>query len=191
MAAEGLSAFRTSQRRFAGFVLGIAVLGVLAGVLLLRHPIHRLQIRACFHDVNGLRAGAFVRVAGVEVGMVRAVRAQPTNSACPANVEMELATDYPLSLPNDAVASVSQALLGSPSVSVDASGASGPPVVNGGQIHSQEAIPFTAASLERTLNKFAKDLKDLNDKLEQQNNGALRPRSPGSRGNSSPKTHPN
>jgi len=170
MAHNLSSTFRPSHRMLVGLLL-IASLSLVAGVFLLRRPTHSLRIRACFQDVNGLRAGAFVRIAGVEVGRVRTIHAQPTNSTCPANVEMELATDYPLSLPNDAVASINTAgILGAPNVSIDASGASGPPVAIGGQIRSQENAPFTAAGLERILDKFAKDLKDMKDKADEQKN---------------------
>ena len=110
MAADGSylsSRFPPSSRWFAGFSLIFVVLTVGAVAMLLRHPAHLLRSSACFQDVNGLRSGASVRIAGVDVGQVRAVRAHPGNSACPAEVGLELGTAYALNLPSDAVASVS------------------------------------------------------------------------------------
>lgn len=43
-----------------------------------------LRLKTCFQDVSGLRPGAKVRLAGVEVGAVREVRAQPTNKTAQA-----------------------------------------------------------------------------------------------------------
>lgn len=175
-----------SRRRLAGWSL-IVAMSLLAGVLLLRHPVHSLLVRACFQDVNGLKAAAFVRIAGVEVGRVKTVRAQPTNSTCPAAVEMELRTDYPLSLPSDAVASVnSEGLLGSLYVAIDATHTSDLPVANGGQIQSRENTPVTAASVVRALNDIDKTVKD---KLDERRGSADHPHDMPGTEKLSPKQH--
>jgi|SRR5450432_26894 len=187
MAFDSSSMFRTSRTRTAAW-LGIVVLSMLVTGLLLRHPSQSLRVRACFQDVNGLKTPASVRIAGVEVGRVRSVRAQPTNSTCPADVEMELLTEYPLSVPNDAVASVSTSgFLGSAYVAVDATHASGPPVENGGQIRSQENTPITAAGLERIVKGATEILKES----DEQKSAEPLPRNLGSGQKSVPKPYSN
>jgi phospholipid/cholesterol/gamma-HCH transport system substrate-binding protein len=163
------SAFPASSRRFAGFALIVVIASAIAIGLFLRHPAHTLAVRACFHDARGLRAGAAVRIAGVDVGTVRTIRAQPTNSSCPASVEMEIATDYSISLPSDAVASINTAgILGAPYVTIDAMQAFSSPLANGGQIRSREGTPGTP-NLEQVVEKFMDNLKD---KAQEQKNEA-------------------
>jgi phospholipid/cholesterol/gamma-HCH transport system substrate-binding protein len=120
-----------------------------------------LRLSACFQDVDGLRAGAKVRLAGVDVGAVRNVRAQPTDKLCPGAVEMELRTPYELKIPRDSVASIATAgVLGETYLEIDASGASGPPIQAGGQIPSKESVKFTPATVDRILKEFANRLSD-------------------------------
>jgi len=105
-----------------------------------------LRLNTCFQDVNGLHAGAKVRMAGVDVGAVRNVRAQPTDKACPGAVEMELRTPYELKIPRDSVASIATAgVLGPTFLETDVSGASGPTIQAGGQLPSRESEKFTPA----------------------------------------------
>jgi phospholipid/cholesterol/gamma-HCH transport system substrate-binding protein len=139
----------------AGLLLVVATLSILAVGLRLKHSTHSLRISACFQDVHGLRSSAPVRIAGVDVGTVVSVRAQPANSTCSAYVEMALRTDYPLSIPIDAVASINTAgILGSTYVAIDATHSSGADVVNGGQIPSRET-----ASADVTLEGLARVLQ--------------------------------
>jgi ABC-type transporter Mla subunit MlaD len=128
-----------------------------------------LRLKTCFHDVSGLRPGAKVRVAGVDVGRVQYVHAQPLDKACPAAVAMELRTPYELKIRNDSVASTaSEGVLGETFLEIDVSGASGPPIQDGGQLPSRESERFTPATLERTLKELLKQRSDAdkNDKKE-------------------------
>lgn len=123
-----------------------------------------LRLGTCFQDVSGLRSGAKVRLAGIEVGTVRDVRAQPTHKGCPGAVEIEVRTPYELRIPEDSVASTATAgLLGETYLEIDVSGASGPPIQSGGQLPSKESIKFTAATVDRALRavELAKQLSDL------------------------------
>ena len=74
----------------------LVVLAVIAvGMIAANHfGSHRLDVKSCFDDVRGLKAGAAVRLAGVDIGTVRSVRAQPQNKSFPAEVEMILTTSY-------------------------------------------------------------------------------------------------
>ncbi len=95
------------------------------------------DIKSCFDDAGGLRTGAPVRIAGVDVGTVRSVRANPQNKNCPAEVEMALATTYEIRVSKDSVAGIESAgLLGEVYVSIDITRATGGPVENYGYLKS-------------------------------------------------------
>jgi phospholipid/cholesterol/gamma-HCH transport system substrate-binding protein len=157
------SVFRTISNKVLGFVLLPVVALLIVGVLLLKHADHSLQLRACFQNVQGLRSGATVRIAGVSLGSVKKVRAQPMNSACPAEVEMELHSDYLLMIPNDAVASVdTEGILGPSYLEIDTTHASGAAIANGGLIRSQESVPATVA-LERVIKELTEAVRVARD----------------------------
>ena len=120
-----------------------------------------LRLKTCFQDVNGLRAGAKVKLAGVDVGTVRDVRAQPMDKACPGAIAMELRTPYELKIPADSVASTATAgILGETYLEIDISGASGPPIESGGRLPSKESVKFTAATVVQALKKLEKQISD-------------------------------
>jgi ABC-type transporter Mla subunit MlaD len=182
------STLSASSRRFAAFSVFVVVVATITIALAVRHPAHSLQLRACFHNVNGLRAGAAVRIAGVEVGRVQSVRAQPMNPTCPADVEMEIATDYAISLPSDATAAVdTEGILGPSYLGIDTTHASSSPVANGGQIRSQEDTSPAAANLQRSVDKF---LDNLEHKLDEQKNVAPCPQTPSAKKGTAPRAHP-
>jgi ABC-type transporter Mla subunit MlaD len=122
------------SRRWLTALIVLIGLGTLASFLLPKISIGRsLRLETCFQDVNGLRRGSRVRSAGVDIGVVRQVRAQPANKACPGAVEMEIRTPYELRIPEDSVASTAtEGLLGATFLEIDVSGTSGPPVRIGG-----------------------------------------------------------
>jgi phospholipid/cholesterol/gamma-HCH transport system substrate-binding protein len=134
----------------------IAVVG-LAGIAILvvgNLRLSRQELKSCFSDVQGLKAGAGVRIAGVDVGTVRSVRAIPQNKNCPAEVEMALATSYELRVPQDAIAAIEQAgILGERYVDIDISQASGPPVENYGYLKGKTTKPLSAEDVLRAVDK--------------------------------------
>jgi phospholipid/cholesterol/gamma-HCH transport system substrate-binding protein len=87
-------------------VVGLAAIGIL---LVGNVRSSRQHLKSCFSDVQGLKAGAGVRIAGVDVGTVRSVRANPQHKNCPAEVEMALAASYEMRVPKDAAAAIGQA----------------------------------------------------------------------------------
>ena len=87
-------------------VVGVAAIGTLF-INPLRYS--RQDIKSCFDDAGALRAGAAVRIAGVDVGTVRSVRANPQNKNCPAEIEMALATAYEIRIPKDSLAEINTA----------------------------------------------------------------------------------
>ena len=128
-------------------VIGLAAIGSL---LVGRARFHRRELKSCFNDVQGLRSGAAVRIAGVEVGSVRIVRADPQNKNCPAEIEMQLATSYELRIPKYALAEIdTEGLLGGSFVNIDVTQASGPPIENYGYLKSEPTR--RALSLDETV----------------------------------------
>jgi len=116
-------------------VVGVAAIGSL-----FISPLHysRHNIKSCFDDAGGLRAGAAVRIAGVDVGTVRSVRANPQNKNCPAEVEMALATTYEIKIPKDSIAETNTAgPLGEVYVNIDTMQTSGAPIENYGYLKSK------------------------------------------------------
>ncbi len=116
-------------------VIGLAAVGSLF-INPLRYS--RQDIKSCFNDAGGLRAGASVRIAGVEVGTVRTVRANPQNKNCPAEVEMALATTYEIRIPKDSITETETAgLIGEVYLSIDTTQASGASIENYGYLKSK------------------------------------------------------
>jgi phospholipid/cholesterol/gamma-HCH transport system substrate-binding protein len=149
------------------FVLIVAVgLAAIGTLFINRFRYHRQQIKSCFNDVQGLREGAPVRLAGVNIGTVRHVRANPQRKDCPAEVEMTLATTYEIRIPKDSIAGIETAgVLGESFVSIDAIQASGPPIENYGYLKSRPSNPpatfedyLKALDLVLGIAKFAKEM---------------------------------
>ncbi len=120
--------------RRAGLVA--VVIAVIAFAVLFGYPrlfAHRIELRVYFQNANGLRAGAPVRLAGVEVGKITSVRARPEMQFAPAEVTMRLRTPYELNIPNDSTVSLDTAgVLGETFAEINVLGSSGAPVKNGG-----------------------------------------------------------
>ena len=127
--------------RKAVFALIIIVpLVALAALLMVRVSGFHQELKSCFDDVRGLKTGAVVRLAGVDVGIVRSVRAQPQSKGCPAEVDVELSTAYPMAVPRDAVTEIDTAgVLGESFVGIDVSHASEAPIENYGYLVSKPA----------------------------------------------------
>jgi ABC-type transporter Mla subunit MlaD len=115
--------------------VGVAMLLVLAAIVsipLAKRSKRNLQVKAYFQNAAGLQVGAAVRIAGVEVGRVTAVRVRPELRDNPAEVSMSLGQSYMLDIPRDSVASLpTEGVLGPAFVDIDISKASGPPLQNG------------------------------------------------------------
>ena len=111
----------------------------LASLIVVRTRFPRQEFRTCLADAVGLHPGAEVRIAGVQVGTVRAVTARPQDKACPAEVEMDIATPYDLKIPGDAVVEIqSGGLLGPSLVAIDVKHATGGPATSGAYLNSKD-----------------------------------------------------
>lgn len=104
------------------------------------------DLRARFASTSGLRAGAFVEIAGVRVGQVTAIDLDP--AAYEAIVHMRLQAG--LALPNDAIASIRTAgLIGEKYVKITPGGADDL-LPSGGEIIDTES----SISIEELISKY-------------------------------------
>ncbi len=100
----------------------------------------RLELKTYFQDAKGLREGAPVRLAGVNIGRVKSVRARPEMSQSPAEVVLLISTEYRLNIPNDSTVSLAnEGVLGEPFAQIDTRGATGAPAVSGTVLRSRQA----------------------------------------------------
>ncbi|MGA7294430.1 MAG: MlaD family protein [Terriglobales bacterium] len=140
--------------RRAGLVALAIVIAVIAfGVLFSygRLFAHTIELKVYFQNAHGLRAGAPVRLAGVDVGTIRSVRARPEMQAAPAEVTMRLRTPYELNIPNDSTVSLDTAgVLGETYAEINILGTSGAPVKNGGVLQEK---PTKFLSTEEVIEK--------------------------------------
>jgi phospholipid/cholesterol/gamma-HCH transport system substrate-binding protein len=120
-----------------------------------KRPGHGRELTAYFTDVRGLRTGAPIQLAGVEVGRVVRVHARPDLRDNPAEVLMALRTEYELSIPKDSVASVGTAgVLGETYVILDVHEATGPPVGDRGVLKSRASSDPTPEQLFEHLSQI-------------------------------------
>jgi ABC-type transporter Mla subunit MlaD len=122
------------------------VLVAITGLMVNRPGYYRQNVKSCFDDVSGLHAGATVRIAGVDVGTVHSVRANPQRKSCPAEVDMTIATTYEIKIPKGSFTEINTSgVLGATYVSITAN-ASGPPVENYGYLTSKPIKPVPSAA---------------------------------------------
>jgi ABC-type transporter Mla subunit MlaD len=116
----------------------------------------RLTLTTCLQDAAGLRAGAPVRIAGVDVGRVKSVTARPEQSACPADVEMAFTVGYGLRIPRDSVATTAtDGVLGPTYIEIETTQAIGSAVENGGILPSRETRQMSLSEMARALQALA------------------------------------
>ncbi len=143
--------------RVAG-LLGVVLIALIA-LLLVRKPFSdKMVVKAYFSDAMSLRAGAPVRLAGVDIGSVKSVRARPELKEAPAEVVMVLTPSYELKIPNDSTASLATAgVLGETYVQIDAARASGAPLEANAVL---KTVPTTELSTHEILEKVNEMLSE-------------------------------
>jgi phospholipid/cholesterol/gamma-HCH transport system substrate-binding protein len=98
----------------------------------------KITIRSYFDNASGLREGAPVRLAGVDIGNVKTVRIVPGRPTTPVEVTMKVNTKYSFNLRKDSVTLLSTAgILGETYVDVDSSQAKGPIAADGDVLPAQ------------------------------------------------------
>jgi phospholipid/cholesterol/gamma-HCH transport system substrate-binding protein len=136
--------------RVAGLI-GVVLIALIALLLVWKPFGNKLVVKAYFSDAMSLRPGAPVRLAGVDIGSVKSVRARPELKEAPPEVVVVLSPLYELKIPNDSIASLATAgILGETYVQIDAARASGPPLEANAVL---KTIPTTQISTHEILEK--------------------------------------
>jgi len=140
-------------------VAGLA-LAVLVAALLVKKPFgHKTVVKAYFINAMSLRAGAPVRLAGVDVGSVESVRARPELKEAPAEVVMVLTPSYEIKIPNDATASLETAgVFGETYVEIDARHAFGAPIGPNAVLQTVATPQLTTQEILGKLGEFSEIL---------------------------------
>ena len=121
---------------------------------------HRLVVKAYFTNAMGLRAGAGVRLAGVDIGSVKSVRAHPELKEAPVEVVMVLSPTYELKIPNDSTVVLETAgVLGETFVEIDATSASGPPIGANAVLRAKPTVQLTP---QQIIEKVGEVLRNKN-----------------------------
>lgn len=137
-------------------LVGVVVTALVVLLLVRNRFVHKTVVKAYFSNAMSLRAGAPVRLAGVDIGSVKSVRARPEMKEAPAEVVMVLTPSYELKIPNDSIASLATAgVLGETYVDIEVARASGAPI---GTNSVLKTTPTTQLSTQEMLEKFGEIL---------------------------------
>ena len=137
-------------------VIGTAICVLAVAVWKMTGP--RFVLRSCFHNIQELKRGASVRVAGVEMGRVRSIHPKPGDQNCPVEVEFELElTKTFRDLPRNAAAVLAtDGVLGPTFLEIDLPKVAGPPIADHGTVetleYTQGLNPEAAAKLKKAVN---------------------------------------
>jgi len=105
----------------------------------------KIILRSYFDNASGLREGAPVRLNGVDVGNVTAIRvvSDPARQVSPVEVTMKVTTKYHANLRKDSVTLLSTAgVLGETYIDIDSSQAKGPEAQDGDELKAQFVPDF-------------------------------------------------
>jgi len=100
---------------------------------------HKIILRSYFDNAQGLRVGAPVRLAGVDIGNVTRIEIDSRRTADPVAVTMKVNTTYHNGMRKDSVTIMSTAgILGETYIDIDSSAAKGPEVVDGDTLAARD-----------------------------------------------------
>ncbi len=123
---------------------------------------HKITLHSYFDNAGGLREGAPVRLAGVDIGNVTRVFVVNGKPLTPVEVTMKVNTKYSFNLRKDSNAVLSTAgILGETYVDIDSSAAKGPEVTDGDTLeaHGQPEIQDVVRASQGTLQNMDALLK--------------------------------
>ncbi len=106
----------------------------------------KIELKSFFDNANGLRVGAPVRLAGVDIGNVTGIRVvqDRTRQLTPVEVTMKVITKYRFSMRKDSLTLLSTAgVLGETYIDIDSSQAKGPQAMDGDILPSREVPDFS------------------------------------------------
>ena len=99
----------------------------------------KITIRSYFPDASGLRQGAPVRLSGVDIGNVKAIRVVPGRTLTPVEVVMKVNQKYRFFLRKDSTTILSTAgVLGESYINIDSSHATGREAQDGDELQSKD-----------------------------------------------------
>jgi phospholipid/cholesterol/gamma-HCH transport system substrate-binding protein len=125
---------------------------------------HKITLKSYFDDANGLRTGAPVRLAGVDVGNVTKIRVVADRPLTPVEVTVKVNTTYLFDIRRDSLTLLSTAgVLGETYINIDSSQAKGEPVHDGDTLPSRNVPDFSdmVRSGQSTLQNMDALLKRL------------------------------
>ena len=105
----------------------------------------KIAVKSYFDNAGGLREGAPVRLAGVDIGNVTRIRvvSDPDKRLTPVEVTMKVSTQYRDNLRADSITSLSTAgVLGETYIDIDSSQAKGPEARSGAVLPTREHPDF-------------------------------------------------
>src|SRR4029077_16778907 len=125
----------------------------------------RVPVEVLYSNVKGLKQGAPVWLAGVEVGNVRRIKFPTGNQTAGIRVIMEIDTAMRNMIKTDSVATIrTQGLLGDQYIEIDLGSPSAPPLPSGTAL--QGALPVDLKELvagsSETLEDISRFLKNVN-----------------------------
>ncbi len=126
----------------------------------------KIQLKSYFDNANGLRVGAPVRLAGVDIGNVTGIRVveETSKQLTPVEVTMKVNTKYRFNLRKDSLTLLSTAgVLGETYIDINSSQARGPQARDGDVLPSREVPDFSdmVRSGQSTLQNMDALLKRL------------------------------
>ncbi|MBZ5616031.1 MAG: MlaD family protein [Acidobacteriia bacterium] len=124
----------------------------------------KITLRSYLDNAGGLRQGAPVRLAGVDIGNVTGIRIVGGKPLTPVEVTMKVNTKYSFNLRKDSITLLSTAgVLGETYVDVDSSAAKGPEAVDGDTLaaRNQPDIQDVVRASQGTLQNMDALLKRL------------------------------
>jgi phospholipid/cholesterol/gamma-HCH transport system substrate-binding protein len=103
----------------------------------------KIVLKSYFDNASGLRDGAPVRLDGVDVGNVTAIRVVSGKPLTPVEVTMKVNTKFSFELRKDSLTSLSTAgVLGETYIDIDSSTAKGTPALNGDTLATRDHPDF-------------------------------------------------
>jgi phospholipid/cholesterol/gamma-HCH transport system substrate-binding protein len=158
----------SKEMRVGAFVLaGLIIVGVV--VFLIGDEKRAFESKSAYHssfsDVQGLRAGAPVRLGGVDIGTVQRVAHADDPTDPRLYVDLRIVRREATRIKQDSVAKISnRGLLGDKMIEITGGSLSSPPLAEGGSITGEEPADFT--NLFSQVGSLARHAETILNNLE-------------------------